>query len=264
VLEKYSEAKVITSPKGKAMLMDLLPIPEERIVTVADGETLPLGGKTLRFNPGSIVAMDRAYNNYKLFGDWTDRGVYFVTRMKDNALFEVIEERPLPQRRNIVSDQIIRLTGVDAESKCPHPLRRVIVWDKQHSREIVLLTNHLHFGATTISSIYKDRWEIELFFKALKQTLKVKTFVGTSENALLIQIWTALTAMLILKWLHHLSEAGWSLSNMASMLRMNLFTYRDLLQWLHEPFGTPPILPSAQQLSLSFSQIGQPTIGQRG
>ncbi len=221
-------------------------------------------GKTLRFNPGSIVAMDRAYNNYKLFGDWTDRGVYFVTRMKDNALFEVIEERSLPQQRNIMSDQVIRLTGIEAEKKCPHPLRRIVVWDRQYSREIVLLTNHLHFGATTISAIYKDRWEIEMFFKAIKQTLKVKTFVGTSENSLLIQIWTALIAMLILKWMHHLSEAGWSLSNMASMLRMNLFTYRDLLQWLQEPFGTPPILPSAQQLSLTFSLVGQPIIGQRG
>ena len=80
------------------------------------------------------------------------------------------------------------------------------VWDEVNQREIILLTNLLHFGATTISAIYKDRWEIELFFKALKQNLKVTSFVGTSQNALLIQIWTALIAILVLKWLHHLSK----------------------------------------------------------
>jgi len=220
--------------------------------------------KTLLFNPGSIVAMDRGYNDYTLFGRWTERGVFFVTRMKDNALYEVIEERVVPRNRNILCDRIIRLTGVKAEEKCPYSLRRIVVWDAVNGCEIALLTNHLDFGATTIAAIYKDRWEIELFFKALKQNLKVKTFVGTSENALLIQIWTALTSMLLLKWLHHLSKAGWSLSNMASMLRMNLFTYRDLLDWLDDPFKTPPILPAAQQLSLSFAQIGQPIAIQRG
>ena len=110
----------------------------------------------------------------------------------------------------------------------------------------------MDFGSTTIAAIYKDRWEIELFFKALKQNLKLKTFVGTSENALRIQIWTALIAILLLKWLHHLSKAKWSLSNLASMLRMNLFTYRDLTAWLYNPFGTPPMLPESRQLSLGL------------
>ena len=114
------------------------------------------------------------------------------------------------------------------------------------------MTNLLSFGSTTIAAIYKDRWEIELFFKALKQNLKVKSFVGTSRNALLIQIWTALIAMLLLKWLHHLSKAKWSFSNLASMLRMNLFTYRDLRRWLADPFGTPPIVPPSEQLSLNL------------
>ena len=116
-----------------------------------------------------------------------------------------------------------------------------------------MLTNALHFGPTTIAAIYKDRWEIELFFKALKQNLKVKSFVGTSRNALLIQIWTALIAMLLLKWLHHLSKAKWSFSNLASMLRLNLFTYRDLRRWLENPFGTPPLVPLTEQLSLELS-----------
>ena len=129
----------------------------------------------------------------------------------------------------------------------------MVVWDEAHQREIVLLTNHFGFGATTIANIYKDRWEIELFFKALKQNLKIRSFVGTSENALHIQIWTALIAMLLLKWLHHLSQAHWSLSNLATMLRLNLFTYRDLRDWLRNPFGTPPIVPSPQQLALSLT-----------
>ena len=203
-------------------------------------------------NPGSIVVMDRGYNDYELFGQWTDQNIYFVTRLKDNAAYEVLAEGPIPANRNIRSDQLIQFTGEKAQKDCPSLLRRVAVWDAPNEREIVLLTNLQEFGATTIAAIYKDRWEIELFFKALKQNLKVKTFVGTSENALRIQIWTALIAILLLKWLHHLSKARWSLSNLASMLRMNLFTYRDLTAWLDNPFGTPPILPESQQLILGL------------
>ena len=208
--------------------------------------------KMLQLNPGSIVAMDRAYNDYRLFSDWTEQGVFFVTRMKDNTIFQVIAERAVPQHRNIRADQVIRLTGADAEEKCPHFLRRVVVWDAENEREIVLLTNHMDFGSTTISAIYKDRWQIEIFFKTLKQNLKIKTFVGTSENALRIQIWTALIALLLLRWLHHLSKAGWSLSNLAAMLRMNLFTYRDLREWIDKPFATPPVVPISRQLALQF------------
>ena len=104
----------------------------------------------------------------------------------------------------------------------------MVVWDAGERTGNRAADQSAGFGATTIAAIYKDRWEIELFFKALKQNLKVKSFVGTSENALRIQIWTALIAILLLKWLHHLSKAKWSLSNLASMLRLNLFTYRDL------------------------------------
>ena len=208
--------------------------------------------RLLHLNPGSIVAMDRAYNDYELFARWTERGVIFVTRLKDNAVYEVVETREVPQNRNILSDEIIRLTGARAEKKCPQLLRRIVVWDEENERELVLLTNDQKFGATTIASIYKERWEIELFFKAPKQNLKVKSFVGTSENALRIQIWTALIAMLLLKWMHYLSKAKWSFSNLASMLRLNLFTYRDLTQWLNEPFLTEPIVPQPEQLKLAI------------
>lgn len=213
----------------------------------------------LRLNPGSIVAMDRAYNDYTQFAVWTDTGIYFVTRQKGNAAYRVLEKREVPMHRNIISDELIVFSNPDAKKKCPHKLRRIVVWDEENGREIVLLTNHLDFGATTIADIYKERWQIELFFKALKQNLKVKSFVGTSENALHIQIWTALIAMLLLKWLHHLSNAKWSFANLASMLRLNLFTYRNLRDWLDDPFNTPPITPLPEQLSLPFGGIGQAT-----
>lgn len=208
--------------------------------------------KYLTLPPDSIVAVDMGYTDYKLYGDWSSQGVYFVSRLKENALYEVVEERPLPKKSNIRADQVIRLTGVNAAKKCPFLLRRVVVWDKEYEREIVLLTNHLKFGATTIAAIYKDRWEIELFFKLIKQQLKIKTFVGTSENALLIQIWTALIAVLILKWLHFISKHDWSLSNMAFLLRGNLFSYRELQAWLDDPFGTPPLTPEIEQLTLGL------------
>ena len=213
---------------------------------------------TLSLNPGSIVAMDRAYNDFKLFGAWCVQGIFFVTRMKEGTVYEVVESRPLPAHRPILADQTIRLASPQGRKDCPHELRRVVAWDEENQREIVLLTNHLDFGATTISAIYRDRWQIELFFKTLKQNLKIRTFVGTSENALRIQIWTALIALLLLRWLHHLSRARWSLSNLAAMLRLNLFTYRDLTAWLHNPFDTPPEVPEPEQFTLDLPRLGQP------
>jgi len=207
--------------------------------------------------PGSIVAMDRGYNDYKLFANWTENGIFFVTRLKDNADYIVIDDHTLPKNRNIMADQSILFAGHKAQKDCPHVLRRVVVWDKENSREIVLLTNHLSFGATTISAVYKDRWQIELFFKALKQNLKVKTFVGTSENALYIQIWTALIAMLLIKYLQFKSKFNWSLSNLVAFLRWNLFTYRNLWDWIDQPFDVLPIVPKSVQYPLPFSGVGQ-------
>ena len=172
--------------------------------------------------------------------------------MKENIRYVVDVSTEVPKKRNIVSDESIFLLGNATSTKYPDELRRIVVRDKEKNENIVLLTNHFGFGATTIASIYKDRWEIELFFKALKQNLKVKTFIGTSENALRIQIWTALVSMLVLKWLHHLSRAPWSFSNMATMLRLNLFTYRNLRAWLDDPYGTPPVVPRPEQLDLNM------------
>jgi IS4 transposase len=120
--------------------------------------------------------------------------------------------------------------------------RRIEVWDEDRQRALVFLTNHPEFGATTIAAIYKDRWKVELFFKAIKQNLKIKTFLGTSANAVHTQIWTALIAMLVLRYLQLKSTFGWSLSNLAALLRHQLFVYRDLFAWLNDPFAAPPAL----------------------
>jgi len=203
--------------------------------------------RLLSLPPGSIVAMDRGYNDYKLFGDWTRNGVYFVTRLKENAVYHVIEQHPVAARGKIISDETIFLTAAHAQTNCPFPLRRIVATDPDTGMPIVLLTNHFGFAASTIGAIYKDRWQIELFFKALKQNLRVKTFVGTSENALYTQIWTALIAMLLLKFMQFKAAIKWSLSNLVAFLRWNLFTYRDLWQWLNRPEDTPPLKPAPTQ-----------------
>ena len=223
---------------------------------VTEGKTHEIKvARTLKLPAGSMVAIDRGYNDYRLFGQWTQAGIWFVTKMKSRTSYEVVEKRGAMAERNILSDEVIRLTGQEAEKKCPHRLRRVVVWDEQKQESIVLLTNHLAFGATTISAIYKDRWQIELFFKALKQNLKVKTFVGTSANALRIQIWTALIAMLLLKYLQLKSRLGWALSNLVALLRWNLFTYRDLWEWIEDPFETPPLVSLPEQLVLPAMKL---------
>lgn len=202
----------------------------------------------LTFDPGTIVAMDRAYTDYALFGRWTEQGVFFVTRMKSNAQYEVIHTIPGGDS-GVRLVEWIRLTGT-AAAACPGLLRRITIWDEEQQREIILLTNERRLAAGTLARVYRFRWQIELFFKALKQNLRIKTFVGTSENAVKTQIWTALIAMLLLKFLQLKSSWAWSLSNLAAMLRFNLLTYRDLWAWLDDPFGVPICEPAAEQLVL--------------
>lgn len=205
---------------------------------------------TIFFPPGSIVVIDRGYTDYELFGRWTAEGVFFVTRPKGNADYEVVEQRGVPRNRNILKDESISFAGYYAKLKGPAVLRRIEVWDEENKKVMVLLTNHFTFGSTTIASIYKDRWQLEVFFKIIKQNLRIKTFVGTSPNALMIQLWTALIAILVLKRLKFRSIFGWSLSNLVAMLRYNLFTYRDLWAWIDNPYEAPPIEPGPEQLLL--------------
>jgi IS4 transposase len=207
----------------------------------------------LYFAPGTIVIDDRGYTDYALWGRWCSQQVYFVTRMKDNALYEVIGDKRIPHHRHILKDEQIELRGPKAIEKCPCPLRRIEAEDPETGEILVFITNHIDLGASTIAAIYKDRWQIESFFKALKQNLKIKTFVGTSPNAVKIQIWTALIAMLILKFLQLRSKFHWSLSNLVALLRMNLFTHRDLWAWLNKPFDIPPVPYEPEQLKLNLA-----------
>lgn len=204
------------------------------------------------FPAGTVVVDDRGYNDYRLFSYWSEAGVYFVTRMKDNARFEVVEQRAVPHHRGIVRDQIIRLTGMGAQDKCAHLLRRVEAVREDTGETLVFLTNHYKLAASTVAAIYKDRWAVELFFKALKQNLKIKTFVGTSPNAVKTQIWTALIAMLLLRFLQLSSRFSWSLSNLVALLRMNLFTHRDLRAWLDAPFAVAPSPSAPAQTALAL------------
>jgi len=204
----------------------------------------------LSFDPGTIVVMDRAYTDYAMFGRWTAQGVFFVTRMKANADYRVIHAIP-GGKTGVRRQEWIRFNG-PAGKGCPTALRRIVVWDDEKQREIVLLTNQFNLSAITIAKVYRFRWQIELFFKALKQNLKIKAFVGTSENAVKTQVWTALIAMLLLKFLQLKSSWKWSLSNLAAMLRFNLLTYRDLWAWLDDPSGVPIREPTAEQLALAI------------
>ena len=197
--------------------------------------------RTLHFDPGTIVVMDRGYVLYSWWQELTDRGVFFVTRFKKDLKINVIEEREVPKTRGILRDQVVRLSGEQSRNYSMR-LRLITKWDEEKQEQIQFLTNHLEFGATRIARIYKDRWQIEIFFKSLKQLLRVKTFVGTSANALHTQIWAALIAMLILKYLQMKSRFEWLLSNLVALLRQQLFVYRDLYRWIDNPFEAPPQL----------------------
>ena len=208
--------------------------------------------RSRHWEPGSIIVFDRGYIEFGWFRQLTESGVFFVTRIKKFARYQVVDERQVSPATPVLADQTVRYTFHRTEKKYPDLLRRVVV-ALPDGGQMEFLTNNFHLAASTIGRIYQDRWQIESFFKMLKQNLRVKTFVGTSFNALMIQIWTALIAMLILKYLQMKARFGWSLSNLAALLRMNLFVYRDLWTWIDQPFQPPPV-PEFRQLTLNFSR----------
>lgn len=218
---------------------------------VTDGKTGDVKvAQSLDFPRGSIVALDRGYVDYDLFTRWTREGVYFVTRLKSNADIQVVKRHPVSEGSNIRSDETIRLQAFVAGRPDLEDLRCVTVWLEDKQEELVLLTNHFKLAASTIAAIYKERWQIELFFKLLKQQLKIKTFVGTSANAVRIQIWTALIAVLVVRYLQFRSNFRWAVSNLVALLRWNLFSYRDLWQWINRPFDTLPEMLAQLELKL--------------
>ena len=211
--------------------------------------------QNLDFPRGSIVAIDRGYIDYHLFTRWTRARVFFVTRIKANADIVRVESRPVPKNSNIRRDEIIRLQPFVAGRPDLVDLRCVTIWLEDKQEELVLLTNNFELAAATIAAIFKERWQIELFFKLLKQQLKIKTFVGTSANAVRIQIWTALIAVLVIRYLQFRSHYRWAVSNLVALLRWNLFSYRNLWEWLNRPFETPPLAPDQLVLDLDSIRI---------
>jgi len=224
---------------------------------ITEGKTADVKvAQNLDFAKGTIVVMDRGYTDYRLYARWTKAGVFFVTRIKANAAFLRVKSRPVPKGGNVRRDGIIRLKPFEAGRPDLPDLRRIVVWLEDKQEELVILTNNLELAASTIAAIYKQRWQIELFFKLLKQHLKIKTFVGTSANAVHIQIWTALIAVLIVRYLQYRSSFRWAVSNLVALLRWNLFSYRNLWEWIDRPFDTPPE-PSVQ-LQLNLDSIRAP------
>lgn len=218
---------------------------------ITEGKTHEIHvARRLRFDPGTIVVFDRGYNDYTWFENLTRDGVWFVTRMKEGADYVPVQARPVPANSSVRQDEVISVFQ-HARAGKPVFFRRIVFWDAEHERELVFLTNHLDFAASTIAAIYKERWQIELFFKSLKQLCKIKTFVGTSANAIKTQVWTALIAMLLLRFLQLKSKFNWAISNLLALLRQQLFVYRDLWTWIDEPFQPPP-LPAPTQPLLPF------------
>ena len=207
-------------------------------VTISDGRCADItAGRRIDFPKGSLIAMDRAYIDYSWFKQLNDKGVYFVTRLKRNAKYRVIQRHDVRKASGVTSDQMIEFTGIQIAKSCPIRLRRIGYRDPLTGKHYVFLTNQLKLSATTIAAIYKERWQIELFFKWIKQNLKIKSFIGTSRNAVLTQIWIAMCVYLILAFIKLRSKLSKSLQKMIRLLQMNLFEKRDLMALLR---GDPP------------------------
>jgi len=217
-------------------------------VNLSDGKTADnKGAYDIPLIANSVIIADRFYNDFFLLNIWDSNQVFFVIRHKINLKFITIKENELPENRHqhILKDEIIELTGKTKE-KYPKRLRRIAVWDEKNEQVIELITNNFKWSCNTISELYKSRWDIEIFFRDIKQLLNIKSFIGTSENAVLIQIWTALITILILKYLKALAKYNWYLSNLVAFLRINLFVKIELQKWLDEPFWKkekPPNTP---------------------
>ena len=213
-------------------------------VNITDGKTADnKGAYDIPLLKGSVIVADRFYNDFPLLNIWDSTGVFFVIRHKENIKFKSIKENPLPENRHqhLLKDEIIELIGPLSNSKYPKQLRRVAIWDEVNQQVIELITNQLTWSANTIGELYKSRWQVEIFFREIKQLLHIKSFIGTSQNAVMIQIWTALITILILKVLKALAKFNWHLSNLVAFIRLNLFVKIDLQLWLDKPFQSHDI-----------------------
>jgi hypothetical protein len=229
-------------------------LPKFAVITTGKTHDITVA-RSLRFEPGTIVVMDKGYADYAWWQRLSEQKVFLVTRLRKDALYRVDKQREVPElhRKRVLRDEEITLLGYGQVAKEGLRLRRIEVWDAAKQETFVFVTNNFRLAASTIDRIYRERWQIETFFKSLKQLLKIKTFVGTTEKAVLTQIWTALIVMLLLRWLKMKARYGWGLSNLLAILRQQLFVYRDLFKWMDDPFTGPPVVRELEtQLALAF------------
>lgn len=202
-------------------------------------------GRAFDFPKGSVLILDKGYTDYGWYKQLTDKGLFFVTRQRTNAVYRVIERLPIKRGQGITSDQVIELSGNKWKSEAMPQLRRVGYRDPQTGKHYVFLTNHFGLAARTIADVYRDRWQVELFFKAIKQNLKIHAFVGNSFNAVLTQIWIALCAYLLLSFLKFQSKTGWTEQRILRLLQANLFSKKDLMT-LIRPAPPDAVSPNPQ------------------
>jgi hypothetical protein len=193
--------------------------------------------KTLKLPKGSFVCFDRGVTDYAWYNDLTINSIFFVTRLKSNADVEYLLKRAGRKSPGITNDQAIRLKGVK------EPLRLVAYTDAETGVEYRFVTNAHHLKAKEIADIYKERWQIELFFKWIKQNLKIKTFLGTSSNAVLTQVWIALCVYLLVAYLNFKAKLGSSMQQILRVLQLNLFTKRNLIELFKPTVIQRPVSP---------------------
>ena len=198
---------------------------------------------------GSVLVFDKGYNSYQWHNTLTDKGLIWVTRIRGNALYRVIERRSTGNNSAITSDQTIEYRGKHAYQTSLRPVRRIGYKDPETNKHYVFITNNFHWSAQTIADIYKQRWQVELFFKWIKQNLKIKSFLGTTENAVMTQIMVALCNYLLLAFLKFKSKVTMSLQTLIRLLQTNLFSRRSLMG-LILPISTDR--PPDKQLRLSL------------
>lgn len=200
---------------------------------------------------GSIVVMDKGYLDYSWYKTLSEQGVFFVTRARKNTRYRVTHRRPVDKAKGLRADQAIELTGQKSRHEALPALRRISYVDPETRQRYEFLTNNFALAASTIAAIYKQRWQIELFFKWIKQNLKIKTFLGTSKNAVMTQVWVAMCVCLLLAYLKFLSKTTASMQQILRLLQLNIFMRRDLVALLHGDPPEPAQIPPQQQLALA-------------
>lgn len=209
--------------------------------------------KLLRLPALSIVVMDRAYLDFAWLHKLTGKKIWFVTRLKRGINYRVVKRHRVIKSKGLTSDQTIRFTGSKAKD-CPIQLRRIGYRDPETGQHYVFVTNIFHLSARTIADIYRERWQVELFFKWIKQNLKIKSFLGTSKNAVMTQIWIAIVTLLLLAYYKFRAKLTHGLSQILKLLQLNLFSRRNVWQ-LFDPGPTKHMLPNCDQLSLNFNNL---------